>query len=181
MIDVTMSPRKLGALLLALGVSACVESGPEVQRLEDARRALDRKDVEIRAYQWQLAVLGQSLREAQQRGDVRERELVAQVQQLVAERATLAERLKKAETDLAAMSAALPSDATGKGDTRANAEALRRIIIAADARNAQIVEELARIARQLGARSPGGAGEAVTKGPPPGQDVVDPWGFGSRK
>jgi hypothetical protein len=181
---VAMIRNKLGALLLALGVSACVESGPEVQKLEDARRALDRKDVEIRAYQWQLAVVGQSLREAQQRGDARERELVAQVQQLVAERATLAERLKKAETDLASMSAALPSESTGKGgreDTRANAEALRRIIIAADARNAQIVEELARIARQLGARSPAGAGEAVTKGPSPAQDVVDPWGFGSRK
>jgi hypothetical protein len=169
---------------LALGVSACVESGPEVQKLEDARRALDRKDVEIRAYQWQLAVLGQALREAQQRGDARERELTVQMQQLVAERAALAERLKKAETDLASISAALPSDATGKGsrdDARGNAEALRRIIIAADARNAQIVEELGRIARALGARSTASGGDAVTKGPSPAPDVVDPWGFGSRK
>ncbi len=54
---------------------------------------------------------------------------------------------------------------------------LRRIIAATDARNAQILEELARIERLLGNREAGSrqAPRATTN------DVIDPWGFGSRK
>ena len=52
------------------------------------------------------------------------------------------------------------------------------MIAASDARNAQILEELARIERLLGQRE-------AARGEPPAraitQDIVDPWGFGSRK
>jgi hypothetical protein len=174
--------RIFGALVVSLVMVACVESGPEVRQIEDARRALDRRDVEARAYQWQLAVLGQAMREAQQRADARERDLFAQVRELAAEKAALTERLKKAESELTSISAAPPADGLGKGgrdDARASAEALRRVIASSDARNAQIVEELARIARVLASNQK--QPDATPPKAPPAADVVDPWGFGSRK
>ncbi len=53
------------------------------------------------------------------------------------------------------------------------------MIAAADARNAQIVEELARIERLLAGQRLRGGEDTGPK--PTAGDVVDPWGFGSRK
>jgi uncharacterized protein YlxW (UPF0749 family) len=173
-----MTPRALAALLAITVASGCADALPaerSAPQLEDARRTLDRKEVEIRAYQWQLATLAQQLRDGQQRSDALEKELHAQVQQLIAANATLAERLKHAESDqLAAASAGRPG---ARGDGAAAADAVRRMLAASDAHNAQIVSELARIARALGAKPTEGPGAKA----PAGEDVVDPWGFGARK
>ena len=164
-------------------VVGCAEGGPSDSAggpLQDARRALERKDVEIRAFQWQLALLMQQLRDGQQRSDTIQRELFAQLQQATAANAALSERLKKAESERAAL-AVVPGEPGGRGarDDGRSVEALRRVLAASDARNAQIVEELAHIARILASR--GQPAEPVpSKGLPPG-DTVDPWGFGSRK
>jgi hypothetical protein len=176
-----MRSRALSILLVTVSTAACAEVGLNdrgASQLDEARRALERKDLEVRAYQWQLGMLAQQLREGQARSDALQRELFAQVQQLTAQNASLAERLKKAESDRAALAAA-PGDAVGRGqDARSNVEALRRVLAASDAHNAQIAEELARIAKILGAKPPADAGTPRT---PAGIDVVDPWGFGSRK
>jgi hypothetical protein len=178
--------------LLALCGTACVESGAyekSLSQLEDARHASAQKDDQLRAYQWQLGALAQQLRDAQQRSDTLQRELFAQVQQLTATNGSLAERLKKAENDRAGLLAAAaaaaepPVGRDGKpGREPLRPEELRRMLTAAEARNAQIVDELSRIERLLGS-SPRAHGGEVTAGKP-GMgvgDVVDPWGFGSRK
>ncbi len=180
-----MISRGLLMLLVPVCVAACADGGPLTDRassqLEEARRSLERKDLEVRAYQWQLGMLTQQLREGQQRSDALQRELFAQVQQLTASNAALTERLKKAESERAALAAA-PGDAGGRGsrdDPRGNLESLRRVLAANDAHNAQIAEELGRIARILGSKArPADAGAPQA---PAGADVIDPWGFGSRK
>jgi len=150
-------------------------------QLEEARRAGAQKDQQIRAFQWQLAVLDQQFRAAEQRNEAVQQALSAQLQKLGAVNLELSERLSKAERERAALAAAASAfplsvkDAhTGRHD---GTDDLRRIIAATDARNAQILEELARIERLLGSR------EAVHREGPRAttNDVIDPWGFGSRK
>jgi predicted RNase H-like nuclease (RuvC/YqgF family) len=179
-------PARILALLLALiaslGATACAEGGADpktASAIEEAHVALARKEVEIRAYQWQLATLGQQLREGQARSDALQRDLYAQVRELAAANAALTERLKRAESDRAVLASAPPEG--GKRDERTSDRSiaeLRRALAAEGAHNAQIAEELARIARILGSRPP--PPDAPAKGPAT-IDVVDPWGFGSRK
>ena len=185
-----MIPRRLRLLivLLPLGPLGCVETGiyeKTASQLEEVRRASARKDEEIRAYQWQAAALGQQLRDAQARGEALQRELSTQVQQLTASNASLTERLKKVESERTALALAAsePPPATRDGRPLAASlrpEDLRRMIAATDARNAQIVEELARIERLLGS-APRAAPVESRSQAAQGGDVVDPWGFGSRK
>lgn len=189
-----MASRGLRALLvslsfaLALGATACVETATYEKaesQLDAARRAAAQKDDQIRALQWQLAVLGQQFREGQQRNEAFQRDLYAQVQQLAAANGGLSDRLKKAESERAALLLAGPGDAapaTGRGDAKAGprADDLRRMVTAFELRNAQILDELARIERLLANRAGGHAGDAP-KNPTSMGDVVDPWGFGSRK
>jgi septal ring factor EnvC (AmiA/AmiB activator) len=189
-----MIPGRLSAWLLpltavlALGAPACVDSSAyekSMSQLEDVRHAAAQKDDQLRAYQWQLGALAQQLREGQQRSDALQRELFAQVQQLTATNASLAERLKKAESDRAGLlsAAAAAADAPPARDGKGpRPEELRRMLAAADARNAQIVDELARIERLLGNSGGPRIHGGETAGSKPGVgDVVDPWGFGSRK
>ncbi len=176
------------AIALALGSAACVEQGTydrAASQLDDARRAGAQKDQQIRTLQWQLAVLDQQFRAAEQRNESVQQTLSAELQKLGAANLELGDRLSKEQRDratLLAASAPLPS-LPGK-DARAGrdgAEDLRRVIAALDTRNAQILEELARIERLLGGRQ-GARGEAPSRGErSTAGDVIDPWGFGSRK
>jgi chromosome segregation ATPase len=168
-----------GAFVLLVGVllAGCAETvAPEHAQFEEARRLLDRRDVEVRAYQWQLATLAHQLEEGRARSDAIQRELMVQVRDLTATNAALGERLKRAESDRAAL-AALPEGTKGPRD---NVEALRRVLAASEAQNARVAEELGRLSKLLAARNGGEAGTAPSAGRPT-IDVVDPWGFGSRK
>ena len=170
-----MSPRRLRLLmvLLPLGSTACVETGiyeKAVSQLEEAKHAAARKDEEIRAYQWQAAALTQQLREAQARTEALQRDLFTQLQQLTVSNASLTERLKKVESERAALALAAseppPATRDGKPVPGLRPEDLRRMIAATDARNAQIVEELARIERLLGAPPLPGRGHPQPPGRP---------------
>jgi hypothetical protein len=169
--------------VLAFGTAGCVESAvydKATSQLDQARHLATQKDEQIRTYEWQLATLGQQLRDAQGRSDAVQHELHAQVQLLTAESASLAERLKKLESERASW-LATAGEATardGKGGPRP--DELRRLIAANDARNAQIADELARIERLLGNGGRARGGDDAPRRPTAG-DVVDPWGFGSRK
>jgi hypothetical protein len=169
---------------LASFATACVETATYEKaesQLDEARRAGAQKDQQVRVLQWQMATLDQQLRVAEQRSEAAQQKLYAQVQQLVAQNGELAERLSKEERErtalLAAGAASLPTGKDAKS-AAARPEDLRRLIAAFDARNAQILEELARIERVLGNRS---HGDAPRDRPSSMGDVVDPWGFGSRK
>jgi septal ring factor EnvC (AmiA/AmiB activator) len=184
-----MALSRLRVILVALpmATTACVESGVHEQteqKLSESRQALAVKDTEIRAYQWQAANLAQQLHEAQQRSDALHRDLLAQIQQLTTANAALGERLKRLEGERTALILAPPGDpgSPTRDKPGVRPEELRRMIAAADARNALIVEELARIERAL----TGGAAAPVPSSRPPvheaaGRDVLDPWGLGSRK
>jgi DNA anti-recombination protein RmuC len=173
---------------LALGATGCVETSlyeKTALQLEEAHRAATQKDQQIRALQWQLAQLGQQLYEAQQRTEAYQGQLQAQIQKLGAQNAELAERLTREERARATLLAATVAEsASPPGRAGARPDDVRRLIAAVDARNAQIVEQLGRIERHLGSR-PGlggdAAGGAGARTPQPGGDIVDPWGFGSRK
>ncbi len=161
-------------------------------QLEEARRAEVQRNTEIRALQWQIAMLGQQLAEAEQRHDASQRELHAQVQQLTGTNAGLAERLKKSESDHAALLLTLSAESQAAANTTPRdprADDLRRRMALAEARSAAILEELGRIERLLGeARQPPsrstirpGADEGgARRGTAAAGDVVDPWG-GSRR
>jgi septal ring factor EnvC (AmiA/AmiB activator) len=173
---------------LALGSTACVETGTYEKaqnQLEEAQRTEVQRNTEIRALQWQLASLRQQLGETEQRHDAWQRELHAQVQQFAAINAALTERLKKSESEHAALllTVSAESQPTTPGhDPRA--DDLRRRMALDEARGAAILEQLGRIERLLTqsppvtSRSSGEAGShggTATAG-----DVVDPWG-GSRR
>jgi TolA-binding protein len=173
-----MSSRVLVALLglvvasAGTGCSEALSAERLAPQLEDARRSVEAKDVEIRAYQAQVATLVQQLHDGQQRSDALEKELRAQIQELVASNATLKERLKPTE------SAELAIAALGGPGARldnATLDAVRRLFAASEARNAQILAELRRIARANSASAGDGASAKPRQGPP------DPWGFGARK
>jgi len=174
---------------LALGATACVEAGTYEKaegQLAEARRAAVQRDTEIRAFQWQLAALGQQLHEAEERHEAAQHELHAQVQQLTTTNATLAERLKKSESEHAALlltvsAESQPTAATGRDP---HADDLRRRMALEEARGAAILEELGRI-EQLLAKSPPAtshpSGEGTSRRGTVGtSDVTDPWG-GSRR
>jgi hypothetical protein len=192
-----MRSSTLRALILVfpLAQAACVDNAVHeqtVQKLEETRRALAVKDTEIRAYQWQLASVAQQIQETQARSDAREKELHAQMRELAAASAALGERLKKVEIEGAVLAAApppAPGDAGRDARPGVRPEELRRLFAAADARNALVLEQLARIERLLsgGAGAPGLPAAGVApgsrqRGPqPPPAEILDPWNFGSRK
>jgi chromosome segregation ATPase len=172
----------------ALGSSACVEAGTyekATSEIAELRRQSQQKDEQLRALQWQIAVVAQQLRDAQARSAAVERDLNAQVAQLSAANAALGEQMKRAEDERARLAAAADESlaAASKGGGSLRAEDVRRLLAAIEARNARVLEELARIERALAnahneaAAAPGNKAAAR----PTTGDVVDPWGFGSRK
>jgi hypothetical protein len=169
--------------VVALASTGCVEAAAyekTAAELEQARRVAAYKDQQIQALQWQLAVLGQQLREAQQRSDAQQRELASRLQQLGEMNADLAGKLKDAELRRQPFEVADESPPKGP----AKPEELRRMIAAVDARNAQLAESIARIERLLLGRRPIPASAPAPTDDRPRAvtgDLVDPWGFGSRK
>lgn len=184
--------RGLPAILLSIpfATTACVEANVHEQtqhKLAEVERTLSSREAESRAYQWQVGTLAQQLRESQQRTDALQRELHAQIKELAATNAALAERLKKLEGERAALILATSNEAAAQardGKAAVRPEDLRRMLAAADARNAAILDTLLRMERLMGApaaspKTPGEAAPPGRLGPP--ADVIDPWGFGSRK
>jgi DNA repair exonuclease SbcCD ATPase subunit len=169
---------------LASGTTACVETATYEKvesQLEEAHRAAAQKDQQARTLQWQMATLDQQFRAAEQRSEAARAQLYAQVQQLVVQNGALEERLSHAEKERASLLAASALPPPVAGDTRSAAsrpDDMRRMISAFETRNAQILEELARIERLLANRSHGDV--APREGPSSRGDVIDPWG-GSRK
>jgi len=184
-------PRALVMLAFPLTQAACVDNAVHeqtVQKLDDTRRALAVKETEIKAYQWQLATVAQQIQETQARSDAREKELYAQLRDLAATTAALGERLKKVESEGTALTLASSTPAGEPArdgrDVRPGLrpEELRRLFAAADARNALVLEQLARIERLLSGGAALPAGSAPPRRPSsPGADVRDPWSFESRK
>lgn len=173
----------VGLALVAPALVGCVESSVyerAAAQVDAGARAAQQKDQQIRMLEWQAAVLGQQLREAQLREAAALRDLGAQVRELAAANAALQERVRREEEERARLGAAT-EDPKGPGDRRA-AE-LRRMTAALDAQNARILDRLRRLEAKIDAR----AGEARGRGgdaarPAPGDGgVIDPWGFGARK
>jgi hypothetical protein len=171
---------------LALATAGCVESGTYEKaqaELVDAHRAAAQKDQQIRVLQWQLAVLDQQFRAAEAHNESVQQGLSAEMQRVAAANSELNERLSKAERERAALQAAAGAEKDLKSvhfgrDGELRSEEVRRLLVTLDARNAQVLEEMARIERLLGKR------DAVPREPPArasSADVIDPWGFGSRK
>lgn len=159
--------------------SGCVETAvyeKTAAQLDAAARAATQKDQQIRGLEWQVAVLAQQVREAELRAGATQRELAAQLRELTAQNATLAERIKKEEEDRRRLPSELPAD-----DGKKRPEDLRRLIAAVDAQNARLMERLGRLEQKIDAR---GEERAPRKAPGSGRtidaDIVDPWGFGAR-
>ncbi len=176
------------ACALTLAATGCVESGTydkAAAQLEDARRAVLQKDVQLRAYDWQVQTLAQQLREGQQRSDALARELIAQAQHLTAVNSALAEKVTHLELERADMlQAESRRAAEPPGPRGVRPDEVRRLIAATDARNAQIVEELARIERALASGNNGGASPprprpTAGRGRPLGLRLAQVMGFAS--
>jgi DNA repair exonuclease SbcCD ATPase subunit len=174
---------KVLAALVALGAAGCVESATydkAASELDQARRAGQQKEQQVRALEWQLATLGQQFREAQIRNEASQRELAQRLQQLNAANESLEVRLKKEESHRPSVPFPVqeePLPAVG----RARPDDLRRLMTALEARNVQLVEALARIEKLLAARGEQDRRAAGSATSPPLGEVVDPWGFGTRK
>jgi septal ring factor EnvC (AmiA/AmiB activator) len=187
---------RVAAALLLLGLTACVETSvyeKTAAQLEQASRASQQKDQQLRALEWQVVTLGQQFRESAARSEAMQREIWAQLQQASAANATLTEQLKKAESDRTSLAVNVAAEAAGgaKGKPPAaqlRPEDLRRLLAALDARNNQLLERINHLEQLIQAHPAGGAtlpfprpeGGAPRHEPGP-IDVVDPWGFGSRK
>jgi DNA repair exonuclease SbcCD ATPase subunit len=175
------------AVASLLSGPGCVESSiyeKTASQLDAATRAAQQKDQQIRTLEWQVVTLAQQLREAQLRGEVAQRELSAQVQQLGAANAALGERIKAKEEESARPPLPFPGDdAKAPPAEKRRADDLRRLVAALDAQNARLVERLNRLEQKLDARSAEDRNRPRTARPERtiDTDIVDPWGFGARK
>jgi hypothetical protein len=176
---------KVLAALVALGAAGCVESATyekTASELDQARRAGQQKEQQVHALEWQLAALGQQFREAQLRNEASQRELAQRLQQITASNESLEARLKKEESrsgvpfPLQDEPPADPRHPPAAG--RLRPDEVRRLMAAIDARNAQLVEALARIEKLLAAQDRRPTGPVTN---PRLGEVVDPWGLGARK
>ena len=184
-----------GAILFAcllFGVTGCVETSvydKAAAQLELAGRANQQKDQQLRALEWQVVSLGQQFRESAQRSEATQREIWGQLQQAAAANAALQERLKKSESERASLASNVVEEAAGgaggKQGAQLRPDELRRLLAGVDARNAQLLERINHLEQHLDQLILSRATEGGTRAhprPEPGViDVVDPWGFGSRK
>jgi hypothetical protein len=172
-----------------LGATGCVETSVHekaVAQLAEAGHASQQKDQQLRALEWQLVSLGQQFRESAARSEGIQREIWTQLQQASAANATLQERLKKAESDRASLAANVAEEgsAVAKGKPQGaqlRPEELRRLLAALDVRNGQLLERINHLEQLIQARPASGATLPFPRPEPGVIDVVDPWGFGSRK
>jgi septal ring factor EnvC (AmiA/AmiB activator) len=176
-------------LPIALSAAGCVETGTyekTASQLEEARHVVVQRTQEIRAFQWQIAALREQIGETAQRHDALQRELYTQVQQLAAANATLAERLKKSESEHAALllTVSAESQPLPSSGREPHADDLRRRMAFEEARSAAILDELGRIEHLLSQSPPATSRPSVEatsrQGTAAAGDVVDPWG-GSRR
>lgn len=177
----------LGVATLA-GGTGCVETSvyeKTAAQLDLTTRAAQQKDQQIRMLEWQVAVLGQQLREAQLREAVAQRELGAQVRDLSVSNAALNEKVKRQEEESARPPLPFPGDdPRAPPADRRRVDDLRKLVAALDAQNARLMERLARLEAKLDARAaedrnrPRGAARPERN---VDADIVDPWGFGARK
>lgn len=175
--------------LLLVASTGCVETSVydrTAAQLEQLGRASQQKDQQLRALEWQVVSFGQQFRESAARSDAIQRDLWAQLQQATAANAALQERLKRAESERASLASNVVGEAAvakGNPAVQLRPDELRRLLAAVDARNTQLLERINHLEQLIQSRT----AEAVarpharpeTTGV--GTDVVDPWGFGSRK
>jgi hypothetical protein len=196
---ITRSPRAwagntasaLVAVLLASGVTGCVETGlyeKAALDLDGARRENLQKDQQIRALQWQLAAAGQQVQLVAQQDAAVLAEMERRASEVSVENRALAERVKARDQEAARLTLAVAraeEDAAAKhgpaGPTvRLRPEDLKRIEASASAHDAELLKLLARVEKILGGR----AGSAAHPGERPPRvldgDLVDPWD-GDRK
>ena len=183
--------KALAAVLLASGVSGCVETGlyeKAALDLDGARRESLQKDQQIRALQWQLAAAGQQVQLVAQQDAATLAEMERRVQAATSATQALAARMTAKEQETAKLTQAVAraeDDASAKhgppGPTvRLRPEDLKRIEAAAGAHDAELIKLLARVEKLLGDRGaraahPGERPPRVLDG-----DLVDPWN-GDRK
>jgi chromosome segregation ATPase len=175
-------------VLLLVGAAGCVETSVHEKvtaQLEQAGRANQQKDQQLRGLEWQLVSLGQQFRESAARSEAMERDIWTQLQQAAAANATLQERLKRAESERTSLTTAIVEDAAGAKGKPAGAqlrpEELRRLLAALDTRNAQLLERINHLEQLIQTRTANAGALPFTRPEPGVIDVVDPWGFGSRK
>jgi hypothetical protein len=179
------------ALVLPLAAAGCVESSVQEKtaaQLDGAIRAGQLKDQQLRALEWQLVTLAQQLRDTQLRSEAAQRDLYGQIRELTAANAALAERLKREDAPrppLPFPAEEAPSlSLSGSGSGLKRADDLRRLVAALDARHAEILERIAHLEKQIEQRAVEERAAARAQPAPARRvdtDVIDPWGFGSRK
>ncbi|MFO0760679.1 MAG: hypothetical protein U0359_29645 [Byssovorax sp.] len=173
----------LGLLVTAAPLTGCAETmGADKIAMErdQARLAAAQRDQWIRALEWQLAAQRSDAEVTRQRSEGFLRELWTRTLELAAQNAALAEQLKKAEADRAALAAQNAGE--GARDPRGRAAAggarpddLRRVQAGIEARITKLEDQLTRIevlvkeSRAKDARPPGRPLSPTL------EDVVDPW------
>jgi hypothetical protein len=182
--------RSLVAVLLAAGVTGCVETAlyeKAALELDGARRENGMKEQHIRALQWQLASAGQQLQELSQKDATALADLDRRVQEASEANRALAARLKAREQEAEKLTLAVAraeDEASAKrgpqGPTlRLRPEELKRIEAAVSSRDAEVSKLVARVEQLLDR-----AAAAASSGPRPPRgvesDVIDPW-TGGRK
>lgn len=177
--------------LLAAGATGCVGSAAYEKAafdLDTSRRENVLKEQQIRALQWQLASAGQQMQAISQQDAVVLADLDRRVQEATTANRALAERLKEREQEAAKLTLAVAraeeeaaSRHSPTGPTlRLRPEELRRIEVAASARDPEMSKLLGRLEKILSERSarvavPGERPPRVVDG-----DLIDPWS-GDRK
>ena len=183
--------RALVAVLLAASMTGCVETAlyeKAALDLDGARRESLQKDQQIRGLQWQLAAAGQQIQLVTQQDAATIADMERRAQEASAANRVLAARASAKEQEAAKLALAVAraeeeaaaKPGPGGPSVRLRPEDLKRIEVAASARDAELTRLLARIEKILGDRSgrvtrPGERPERVLEG-----DLVDPWD-GARK
>ncbi len=184
--------RALVAMMLAAGVTGCVETGlyeKAALDLDGARRESLQKDQQIRALQWQLAAAGQQVQSLAQQSAAAMAEMELRAQEGAAANRVLTARVTAKEEEAAKLGLAVAhaeadsaSAAHGPAGpaVRLRPEDLRRIEAAVSGRDAELTKLFARFEKILADRGsraarPGERPQRVLDG-----DLVDPWD-GERK
>lgn len=181
--------RSLVAVLLAAGVTGCVETSlyeKAALDLDGARRENGLKEHQIRVLQWQLASAGQQLQAATQKDSTALADLDRRVQEAAEANRALAERLKAREQEAEKLTLALAraeDEASAKrgpqGPTlRLRPEELKRIEAAVSSRDAAVSKLIARLEQILDRAAAASSGQRPPRGVE--NEIVDPWNGGRK-
>ena len=163
------------AAALVVSQAGCVEAAVHektARELDAATRASAYKDQQIRSLAWQVAALQAELQRARAESDTARRDLAPKLDQMSAEHAACAAELARNEAARRELAASLAAEAAP--GRRGRPDEMRRLKTAMDAQNARLMERLDRLEQKLdpARRQKPRSADA---------DIVDPWGFGSRK